>query len=76
MNKGQKRTQSFIESLLNVVVGFVVSFYANLVVLPWFGFKVSTRDAFGIGIIFTLISIVRSYILRRIFNKIMLWQVK
>lgn len=73
MTKGQKKSHSFAESLFNVIVGFAVSYAANLIVLPWFGFKVSSQAAFGIGIIFTVISIVRSYILRRIFNRIMLW---
>ena len=69
---GQKRSHSVFESLFNVVIGFGVSFVANLVVLPWFGLKVSAGSAFGIGVIFTVISIVRSYVLRRIFNRIML----
>lgn len=72
----QTRTGSAIEAFVNVAVGFGVSMLANLIVLPWFGFKVSVGSAFGIGIIFTLISIVRSYLLRRLFNRIKLWQVK
>lgn len=71
---GQLKSHSFIESIFNVVIGFFISMAANLIVLPWFGFKVSIKSAFGIGIIFTFISIVRSYALRRLFNRIMLWQ--
>jgi hypothetical protein len=37
-------------------------------VLPWFGFKLSGGTAFEIGLIFTVISLVRSYVLRRWFN--------
>lgn len=66
----QTRFGSVIESFSNVVIGFGISFLANIIVLPWFGFHVTARDAFGIGIIFTVISIVRSYVLRRVFNKI------
>jgi hypothetical protein len=73
---GQKKSHSFIEAVFNTVIGFGVSMAANLIVLPWFGFKVSVHDAFNIGVIFTLISIARSYLLRRLFNRIMLWQVK
>lgn len=65
---GQTKKYSAFESIANVAVGFGVSFIANIIVLPWFGFKVSVKDAFGIGLIFTVISIVRSYLLRRIFN--------
>jgi hypothetical protein len=76
MNKGQKKSHSLAESLFNVLIGFAVSYAANLIVLPWFGFKVSHSAAFGIGLIFTVISIVRSYVLRRIFNRITVCQVK
>lgn len=70
---GQQKSHSVIESLFNVLIGFGISMVANMIVLPWFGFKVSLSSAFGIGVIFTLISIVRSYLLRRLFNRIMLW---
>lgn len=73
---GQKKTHSAAEAIINVLVGFGVSYAANLVVLPCFGFNVSHSAAFGIGIIYTVISLVRSYILRRIFNRIMVCQAK
>ena len=73
---GQKKTHSAIEAVINVLVGFGVSYAANLIVLPWFGFKVSHSAAFGIGLIYTAISLVRSYILRRIFNRITVCQAK
>lgn len=74
--EGQKKSHSLIEAIFNVVIGFLVSMVANLIVLPWFGFKVSVSAAFNIGLIFTIISIVRSYVLRRIFNRIMVWQAR
>ena len=66
----QSRTMSAVESVTNVAVGFGVSCLANIVVLPWFGFDVSMGDALGIGFIFTAISLARSYILRRFYNRI------
>lgn len=74
MTMGQKKSHSFAEAIFNTVFGFAISMAANLIVLPWFGFKVTVHDAFNIGIIFTFISIARSYILRRIFNRLMVWQ--
>lgn len=71
-DQGQKKSHSFLESIFNVIVGFGINMGANLIVLPWFGFKVSVGTAFNIGVIFTVISIVRSYVLRRIFNRVML----
>lgn len=65
----QSRLMSFIEAWANVFVGYWVSVAANYVVLPWFGFQVSASQAIGIGVIFTAISLVRSYLLRRWFNR-------
>lgn len=64
----QTRLGSFIEASANITVGFGINFAANLVVLPWFGFPVSTGQALGIGVVFTAISLARSYVLRRWFN--------
>ena len=64
----QTKLGSFIESWANIAVGFGINFAANLVILPHFGFAVTVSDAFGIGVIFTVISLVRSYVLRRWFN--------
>ena len=65
----QSRLMSLIEAWANVFVGYWVSVAANYVVLPWFGFHVSAGQAIGIGVIFTAISLVRSYLLRRCFNR-------
>ena len=64
----QSRLGSFIEAWVNVLIGFGINFVANLAVLPYFGFDVTPTDAFGIGLVFTVISVARSYCVRRWFN--------
>lgn len=64
----QTKTGSFVEAWANIAVGFTINFFANLAVLPMFGLNVHPGQAFGIGVIFTAISLVRSYVLRRWFN--------
>ena len=64
----QSRKASLAESLLNVAVGFWVAVAAQLLVFPMFGLQVSATDNLSIATIFTIISIARSYLLRRIFN--------
>lgn len=64
----QTRTGSLAEALANIAVGFGINWTANMLVLPLFGFHVTGGQAFGIGLIFTAISLVRSYVLRRWFN--------
>lgn len=67
---GQTRLGSIIESWVNVLVGFAINWTANMLILPLFGFHIHADEAFHLGLIFTVISVVRSYFLRRVFNKI------
>jgi len=66
----QTKLMSWVEAATNIAVGFGINLTANLTVLPWFGFAVTLGDALGIGLIFTVIALVRSYLLRRVFNHI------
>lgn len=67
----QTKKGSFIEAWMNVLIGFLINFTANMVFLPMFGFTTLTATkAFGIGCVFTVISVVRSYVMRRVFNSI------
>jgi hypothetical protein len=66
----QTRMGSFVEAWANILVGFTINFIANLAVLPLFGFNVTPSAAFGIGLVFTAISLARSYVLRRWFTNI------
>lgn len=65
---GQSRRWSFVESVANVAVGYGVAVGAQIVVFPLFGLYATIAQNLGIGLIFTVISIVRSYVLRRAFN--------
>ena len=68
MRTGQTRWGSAVEALLNVAIGFAINFTANMLVLPLFFSGVTASKAFGIGLVFTVISVARSYILRRWFD--------
>lgn len=65
---GQSRQMSMVESIANVVVGFVVSLLANITILPLFGYSPGLVEATAIGAAFTAISLIRSYLMRRLFN--------
>ena len=64
----QSKRQSLIEAITNIIVGYSINFTANMLVLPRFGFNVTIRQNICIGVIFTGISLVRSYLLRRFYN--------
>lgn len=65
----QTRKRSFVESITNVVVGFGVSFISMYLILPLFGHNISLSNNLYMGIWFTVISIIRSYCLRRLFTR-------
>ncbi len=66
----QSKTYSLIESLTNVAVGFGVMFAGQLLIFPLFGIHIDIEKNIGIGVAFTGLSISRSYVLRRAFNRI------
>ena len=65
----QSRRQSLIEAITNVVVGYALAVLTQFVVFPWFGLQVPFRDNLAIGAIFVIISLLRSYALRRLFER-------
>jgi len=64
----QTRLGSLIESCINVLIGFWINFAANLAILPLFGYTPTLAQNFQIGLLYTVISIARSYVIRRWFN--------
>ena len=63
----QTRVMSLVEVATSSLIGFVVSIWANYAVLPLFGFRVKLSESFAITLVFMVISIVRSYLIRRFF---------
>lgn len=65
----QTKLGSFIEACINVLIGFWINFFANILILPAFGFTALTLETnFYIGLAYTVVSVVRSYVIRRWFN--------
>ena len=64
----QSRLSSLWESCSNVIIGFFISFLIGLLVYPMFGLDASAATCFGITLVFSAASILRSYIIRRWFN--------
>ena len=70
----QSKLDSFMEALVNVVIGLIVSTIANHFLLPAvLGVQMSIAQNIVIGLAFTVISIMRSYVLRRLFNGRSVW---
>jgi hypothetical protein len=66
----QTRAHSALESCVNVAVGWGVSLASQLVIFPFFDLRVSLKTNLWISVWFTLISLARSFLLRRIFTHV------
>lgn len=64
----QSRVASLAESVMNVLIGYGVALASQLVIFPMFGIHLPLSDNLAIGAWFTIISLVRSYAIRRWFN--------
>lgn len=65
---GQSRRQSIIEAWVNIAIGFSVNFVANLFILPMIGASFTLSENFWMGWIYTAVSVIRQYAIRRWFN--------
>ena len=64
----QTKRQSLIETLTSVFVGWLIGVILNMLVLPLFDYKITVVDSLLVSLIFTIVSIIRSYVIRRFFN--------
>ena len=64
----QSRGMSLVEAMTNVLVGYGVAVATQAMVFPWFGLSATFGENLQIGLIFTVVSLARSYALRRLFN--------
>jgi hypothetical protein len=64
----QSKLSSLIESLINILIGYVVALASQLAIFPMVGIHIPLSTNLEIGAWFTLISLVRSYVIRRWFN--------
>ena len=68
MRIGQSRRASLVEAATNIAVGFGVALATQYAAFPLFDIHIGARDHISITIIFTVVSLVRGYFLRRLFN--------
>ncbi|MGE3990353.1 DUF7220 family protein [Pseudorhodoplanes sp.] len=64
----QSRLMSLVESLINIAVGLGVAMVANAIILPVLGFPITLAQNVMIAAFMTVVSIARSYVLRRLFE--------
>jgi hypothetical protein len=66
----QTRFMSMIEAITNVVVGYGVAVVAQMLVFPVFGLHTTLVQNLKMGLIFTGVSLIRAFALRRVFEAV------
>ena len=74
--KGEKidtdsRKKSLLETLIDIIIGFLLFLPVNFFVLPLFVDQIASQDILGvlsISVIYMSIALVRKYVLRRVFE--------
>ena len=64
----QSRLMSLVEAVANVVVGLPVAVGTQIAVFPMFGLHASLKQNLQLALVFAGVSIVRSFLLRRLFE--------
>ncbi len=64
----QTKTFSLIEALINVLTGWLVALATQLLVYPFFNINITLLANIKLSIIFVLVSLIRVYLIRRLFN--------
>lgn len=65
---GQSRLGSFVEAGANVAIGYTIAVTAQMAIFPLFGVHIAHSQHLIMGLLFTVVSLLRSYSLRRVFN--------
>tara|TARA_R110000796_G_scaffold134716_3_gene250512 strand:+ start:1976 stop:2200 length:225 start_codon:yes stop_codon:yes gene_type:complete len=66
----QSKRQSIIEVALGTVIGLTTSFVIQIIIYPLLNIPISINENLIITLIFFIASLLRSYLVRRMFNKI------
>jgi len=65
----QSKRSSFVESCFTVGSGFLISLLAMEILFPLYNIQTSIQTNIQIVCIMTVVSIIRTYIVRRFFNR-------
>ena len=66
----QSRLMSLVEATTNVIVGYGVAVMTQILIFPVFGLQTTLGQNLAMGGIFTIVSLIRSFLLRRLFEAV------
>ena len=65
----QTKLSSLVESLTNTIIGYSINLVVQLIVYPLYGATFTLSQNIQLGLVFMAVSLARSYLIRRYFNK-------
>lgn len=65
---GQSKAMSLVEAITNTIVGLALAFAVNAALMHWTGVTATAMQNFLIVAGHTVVSVLRSYAIRRLFN--------
>lgn len=68
MRDGQTRRASAVEALTGTIVGFLLAIWVQRLLFPALGHDLALVENALVAAVFTVLSLLRSYCLRRLFN--------
>lgn len=66
----QTKSLSLLESIVNVIIGNAIALASQLVIFGFYGIHLSLWVNIQMSLWFTAVSVIRSYLIRRFFNRI------
>ena len=66
----QTKQKSFIESVIQTIIGLGTSILIQVILYPMMGIPVTFTQNLIITLVFFIVSIIRGYFVRRIFEKL------
>ena len=66
----QSKAMSFAEAVTNVVAGYGIALLTQLLLFPALGLTIAITENIVIAAVFTIVSLVRSFVLRRLFERL------
>jgi len=64
----QTKVASLVEAIVGTIIGFISGVVTQVIVFPLYGINIPLHDNFSLVVVFTVVSAVRSYGVRRLFN--------
>ena len=64
----QSKKLSLLEAMVSTFIGFVLSYLMGLIIFPLIGFDIGYVQNFNVVLAYTLLSLIRGYFIRRLFN--------